>query len=145
MPSDGHKNIFRCKVNGVEWTPHCISDFFGCSAVDCQYYVGSRTIELVAIRENHDNSIDQGIKLVKYNAKIGLNEITYKSSVFSDLNNPSGCSSYIIDTSFYRSISIIEVDSLDYIISGTFEFTAVNSCSDTVKITDGYFDVNYRF
>ena len=145
MPADGHKNIFRCKVNGVEWTPHCVSGFFACSAVDCQYYKGSGTIELVAIRENHDNSINQGIKLVKYNAKIGFNEITYRSSVHSDLNNSSGCFLYIIDTSFNRSISIIEVDSLDYNISGTFEFTAINKCQDTVHITDGYFDVEYRF
>ncbi|MBK7344920.1 MAG: hypothetical protein IPJ06_18580 [Saprospiraceae bacterium] len=128
-----------------EWTPHCISDFFGCSAVDCQYYVGSRTIELVAIKENHDKSINQGMTLVKYNTNIGENEITYKSSVYSDLNNKSGCFSYFIDTSFTRTVSIIKVDSLDYIISGTFEFTAVNQCFDTVKITDGYFDLKYRF
>lgn len=76
MQSDGHKNIFRCKVNGVEWTPHCISDFFGCSAVDCQYYKGSKTISIRSIRRFESQQIDDGFILSKYGTEMGDNQIT---------------------------------------------------------------------
>jgi hypothetical protein len=146
MPStDGHKNIFRCKVNGVEWTPHCISDFFGCSAIDCQYYREDRAFEITVKREYSDGTIDQGLSFAKYNTVLGNNIITDKSIVFSDLNNPSGCFSYTIDSTLSRIFTLIEVDTIEFTIMGTFEFTAFNNCQDTVRITDGYFNVEYRF
>jgi hypothetical protein len=36
-----------------------------------------------------------------------------------------------------------KIDRTNYILSGTFEFSAVTENCDTVKITDGRFDVHY--
>lgn len=44
----------------------------------------------------------------------------------------------------YKGIlTVKKLDTINQIISGTFWFTAVNSNGDTVKITDGRFDVYY--
>ncbi|MCF8239086.1 MAG: hypothetical protein K9I85_13070 [Saprospiraceae bacterium] len=144
-PTDGHKNIFRCKVNGVEWTPHCISDFFGCSAIDCQYYKEDRAFAINAFNEDQGKKIDQSFGISKYNCLVGDNVITSKSSIYSDLIKFPGCRYYYIDTNMINIISIINIDSLNFFIEGTFEFTAISKCQDTVRITDGYFDVEYRF
>jgi hypothetical protein len=148
-PSDGHKNIFRCKVNGVEWTPHCISDFFGCSAIDCQYYKEDKSIEIQAIREFQDKSYDQYVGIYKYGVIIGDNIIQQSSGyVFSDQNKTNPCGYYVMDTSKLHRLTILGIDTLNSRIVGSFEFTAYDrngSCIDTVYITDGYFDVEYRF
>ncbi len=145
MPSDGHKNIFRCKVNGVEWTPHCISDFFGCSAVDCQYYKGSGTISIGAIRQFANKSIDDGLIIYKYGTQLGINQLTYKSEIYLNYNNKKGCKSYYLDTTVNRTIIVEQVDTFNYIIKGSFEFTGLNQCGDTINVTDGFFDLEYRF
>ncbi|MBK7344915.1 MAG: hypothetical protein IPJ06_18555 [Saprospiraceae bacterium] len=64
MHTDEHKNIFRCKVNGVEWTPHCISDpLFGCDAVDCQYYKEDKSIQ-ISSKVNIMTIIDQLLEFI---------------------------------------------------------------------------------
>jgi hypothetical protein len=54
-----HKDIFRCKVNGVEWVATCPSDgLFGCKPIDCQYYWrDTKGFEIGAIRRNDNKSI----------------------------------------------------------------------------------------
>ncbi|MCF8239089.1 MAG: hypothetical protein K9I85_13085 [Saprospiraceae bacterium] len=148
-PTDGHKNIFRCKVNGVEWTPHCISDFFGCSAIDCQYYKGSGTIEFHVLQQYEGHLTDQYISIYKYQAISGDNLIQKTSGYeYSDHAKVSPCGYYNLDTSKIRRLTILNIDTINHLIEGTFEFTAYDrniSCEDTVSITDGYFDVEYRF
>ncbi len=150
LPTDEHKNIFRCKVNGVEWTPHCISDpLFGCDAVDCQYYKEDKSIEISSISEYSDNSIDQFIRIYKYGVMIGENEIQKSSGYeFSNQNMPFPCGYYNMDTTKVHRLTILNIDTTNFTIEGSFEFDAIdwdNLCSDTVKITDGYFKLTYRF
>jgi len=40
-------------------------------------------------------------------------------------------------------INILRLDTINYIISGTFYFDAVNKEGDTIKVTDGRFDLKY--
>lgn len=147
-PEDYHKDIFRCKVNGVEWTPHCISDpLFGCDAVDCQYYwKDTKGIELSAVNRSSDNSEYQTMRFYTRPALPNqIHNIWYLSEEFTDWNKPSGCRFHDLDTTAIRRLTILEVDTVKYLIKGSFEFTAINECQDTVQITDGYFHVNYRF
>ena len=65
--------------------------------------------------------------------------------IYTDWNKPSGCRFHDLDTTAVRRLTILEVDTINYLIKGTFEFTAINECVDTVRITDGYFHVNFRF
>ncbi len=85
------------------------------------------------------------MRLYRYNSAIGINELQYSSKDYSDYLNEAGCISYGIDTSFVKRLTILKIDTVNYTVLGTFEFTVLNQCSDTVKIEDGYFDLEYRF
>ncbi len=50
-----------------------------------------------------------------------------------------------MDTTLVRRLNILEVDTVNFLIKGTFEFTTINECNDTMHITDGFFHVNFRF
>ncbi len=149
LPTDRHENIFRCKVNGVEWTPHCISDFFGCSAIDCQYYKVSGTIEIHVVQQFEGHLYDQYIGIYKYKAIVGDNLIQNTSGYeYSDHSKNTPCGYYSLDSTKVRRLTIVNIDTLNHIIQGSFEFTAFDrniSCVDTVQISEGYFDVKYRF
>ncbi|MCO6486587.1 MAG: hypothetical protein J5I41_12505 [Saprospiraceae bacterium] len=141
-----HKDVFHCKVNGEEWKAQCVSDpLFGCSAVDCLFYPPSSGVEFSAIRMNYDQSINQSIGFSKYSTIIGDNEIQFRLRAYKDWNKPSGCRFHDLDTISVRRLTILEVDTVNFLIKGTFEFTAINNCQDTMRITDGYFHVNFRF
>jgi hypothetical protein len=42
-------------------------------------------------------------------------------------------------------LTIIHLDTINQVVSGTFQFKAVSKIGDTVKITNGRFDVHYSF
>ena len=144
---DSHTDVFRCKVNGVEWTPNCISDpLFGCDAVDCQYYwKDTKGVEISAVNRSNDNSVYQSMSFSKYTTIMGENLIPLRKEAYKDWNNVSGCRFYDLDTTSTRSLTILEVDTINYLIKGIFEFSTINECQDTIRITDGYFHVNFRF
>jgi len=144
---DYHVDVLRCKVNGEEWVATCPgAGLWGCEPIDCQYYWKDiKSFEIFAIRKLHDNTVDQSIKLYIPKSTIGINEIVYFSRSFKDWNQPSGCRFYKLDTTQMNILNIISVDTSDYIIKGNFEYTAINDCNDTLRITDGFFHVSYRF
>lgn len=146
---EGHVDVFRCKVNGVEWTPNCISDpLFGCDPVDCLYYPPTQGVEFSVINISNDKSKNQSIGFSKYSTILGENEIPFRLRTYKDWNKNGNCGFYDLDTTSVRNLTILEVDTVKFLIKGTFEFTAIDhygDCNDTVRITDGYFDVNYRF
>ncbi|MEZ5032899.1 MAG: hypothetical protein R2787_16035 [Saprospiraceae bacterium] len=149
-PEEYHRDIFRCKVNGVEWTPNCISDpLFGCDAVDCQYYwKDTKTFEIGAVNKSFDGNVNQSIGIASSFAALGVNELGLSLREYKDWNKPGNCGFYDLDTTAVRRLTILEVDTVNYLIKGTFEFTAIDNygvCQDTVRITDGYFHVNFRF
>ena len=149
-PEEYHQDIFRCKVNGVEWTPNCISDpLFGCDAVDCQYYwKDTKTFEIGAVNKSFDGNVNQSIGIASSFAALGVNELGLSLREYKDWNKPGNCGFYDLDTTAVRRLTILEVDTVNYLIKGTFEFTAIDNygdCQDTVRITDGYFHVNFRF
>lgn len=146
-PSPYHKDIFRCKVNGEEWVATCPSDgLFGCQPIDCQYYwKDTKGFEIGAKRRTHDNSVYNSLGLYKLQSEIGDNVLTYTSSTYSDFNNSTGCKVYSLDTTSIRRLTIIEADTVKYLIKGTFEFTVFNKCMDTLRFTEGEFHVNFRY
>jgi hypothetical protein len=142
-----HKDIFRCKVNGVEWVATCPSDgLFGCEPIDCQYYwKDTRTISLGAVNVSNDKSVNKSIGLYKYKSMLGDNIMGLSMREYKDWNKPAGCRFHDLDTTAIRRLTILEVDTVKFLIKGTFEYTAINECQDTMHITDGYFHVNFRF
>jgi len=100
------------------------------------------------INQSFDKSTNQSIGFSKYSTIIGDNDIQFRLRAFKDWNKPGNCGFYDLDTSSARKLTILEVDTVNFLIKGTFEFTAMdhyNECKDTVRITDGFFHVNFRF
>ncbi len=54
------------------------------------------------------------------------------------------CSIYDLDTTKTNYIDVIHFDTLNKIASAKFEMTVCNPCNDTIRITEGRFDVKYR-
>lgn len=142
-----HTDVFRCKVNGIEWTPNCISDpLFGCDAVDCQYYwKDTKGFEISAVNISSDKSTNESVHFFVRPANLGNSEMIFLSREYKNWNNPSGCRFHNLDTTSNHMLTIIDIDTVKHIIKGTFEFSAINECQDTIRITDGYFHVNFRF
>ncbi len=132
-PEDYHKDIFR----------------FGCDAVDCQYYwKDTKTFEISAVNKSFDGNENQSIGIASVFAALGDNELGLSLREYKDWNKPGNCGFYDLDTTSTRRLTILEVDTINYLIEGTFEFTAIDhyeDCKDTIHITDGYFHVNFRF
>ncbi|MCO6485456.1 MAG: hypothetical protein J5I41_06720 [Saprospiraceae bacterium] len=146
-PDNWHKDVFRCKINGEEWKAQCVSDpLFGCSAVDCQYYwKDTKGFEIAGINRSIQNETYQSMSFSKYTTIVGDNLIPLRKEAYKDWNKPSGCRFHDLDTTSMRRLTILEVDTVNFLIKGTFEFTAINNCQDTMRITDGFFHVNFRF
>jgi len=69
---------------------------------------------------------------------ISLNQIASHAKY-----NSSNCSNQIIvtDTIVGGKLILLKADTINEIFSGTFEFTVVDSQCDTIKITNGRFDI----
>jgi hypothetical protein len=135
-------NIFRCKVNGVDWEPE--GGGLGFSGGNLDVYYESFFNNAIQIRASKDNdnvsqflSMFVGVDL----AVNGKSEIL-TNNVFVDYNS---CGNYFRDTTVFNFIKFIEIDSINNIAEGEFEFIGLNSdCPDTIKVTDGYFKAKYR-
>ena len=66
--------------------------------------------------------------------------LSAKVEVVTDINR---CSAFELDVNKIRQLTITRLDTNLHIISGTFEFTIFNQCSDTLKITKGRFDTKF--
>ncbi len=81
-------------------------------------------------------------------AKKGDNEIWYDPSPSGDIFTsygglifPRGCGTFRLDTLKTRRLTITKLDTVGVsVIAGTFEFTAFNTCGDTLRFTKGRFD-----
>ena len=79
------------------------------------------------------------------NYQVNSNDICYKRSRDTIIggNETSYSIPYYVDTTKTNLVKISRLDLTSGIVSGEFEFTAVNSnLQDTIKITQGRFDLN---
>jgi hypothetical protein len=138
--NDGdHINKFTCKVNGVFW-----------EAFPYQRDILGNDLQMsVSPTQYGSISADN----IKKNQTITFNlylKDASKDFVITD-NIPYGdygrkCVGYFLDTSSSRIVRITDHDKEKRIVKGTFAFRAidiVDSCKDTVTITDGFFDMHY--
>ena len=142
-PCEGcYTEVFRCKIDGVDFVPYCKSGpLFGCSAIDCQYYKKTKSIELVV----YNSKTKLNVQVRARPIYIGGNSLAPRKGAFQDWTNMKGCVFYDYDTISLGKLEIISIDTIKQIIKGEFEYDAINYCGDTVRIREGYFDVVYRF
>jgi hypothetical protein len=138
----GH-NIFACKVNGVNWiAKNSIYNRGGGIKNDTLEVWGSNPAttnfyELFNIRiNNYINNISTYL----------LSDTANRYAQFSTNNNcitVTGGFGIGRGKAFQGELKLSKVDVSDKIISGTFWFNIKTDFCDTLKITDGRFDIKY--
>jgi hypothetical protein len=137
-------NIFQCKVNGEDWGPEGNSTSIAGGNLAVYYTDFNKALQLTVSNDN-GNDINQAIIIFTYLTQEGFPNYKIRNrKPFIDFKN---CGNYYRDTTV-RNMNLInfsDIDSVNFIMEGTFEFEASNSdCGDTIRVTDGYFKAKYR-
>jgi hypothetical protein len=137
------KDTFGCLVNGKAWYTKSSTD------ATADYQLGS--LEFGGTIYEPSQSI--GISLSEHTGQPALGVGTYGListsiydpwvSFFVSINCYYGGSSLDREDTVSGSLTITKFDKVNYIISGTFEFTIAHSGCQTFTITDGRFDMHY--
>lgn len=137
-------NVMHAKVNGVAWqSKACWSCIAGGSGLSGSY---DDRINFGVKGQNNDQKISISINLRKLKA-IGTYELSSTDLDFGFVVNTSSSYNSFTTTSINMGIVIItKLDLVNKIISGTFQFTAEDekNPANTVKVTEGWFDITYR-
>jgi len=138
---------FGCLLNGKVWLP---SNSGALITLDCQYYRGLFLLSAGRVLKDPDVSqwFSSAIKPV-----YGGGTYYYKSS--PPLGGSPGASfSDDVKNSSYQTddkdslntyVTITKLDSTNRIVSGTFSFLFTKIGYDTVRITNGRFDMKYTY
>ena len=138
-------DIFACRVNGQNWiSKEGIYNING-GVSDTSFGVeGSRDISSIS-RE----VFIIGIKgfLVAQNSSYRLNDTATQFAEYFGVNvgcfAPNGSYSTIITRAYDGELKLTRVDTVKKILSGTFWFNIKTDYCDTMKVTDGRFDIGY--
>jgi len=138
------KTKFRCKIDGMDYTPYCEPDFiFGCTAVESQYYNDVKSLEIVSGNDKKGWTM----AISKYGIKIGQNKLSLNGGGVTNKNIEGNCGRYDLDTSRINILTILDIDTINSIIEGEFDFYVVDNCEgcgkETLHVTEGYFKINY--
>ncbi len=144
--SNNH-DILRCKINGENWTP-AGEGFDVISPVELNYYSDDGDLRLIAGNSTLNSNFKGAIVFHSQNISLGENSITENESNFYIQNNDNinECKYYgDLSPNFDNYVFVNQIDSINYFIKGEFQFSAINDCQDTIRVTEGYFDLNYFF
>jgi hypothetical protein len=140
---------FGCLINGQVFMPGGAQLSGGSLSSNYQFLNGGYYFRLVAVRGNGSNQTSVGL----FTDSLPIHEGDKLVLVNREKQKPYGLylgtGSSISDWKYETSIIyngelwIKKLDSVNQIVAGTFWFNAVNEKGDTVKITDGRFDVHY--
>jgi hypothetical protein len=145
-------NTFGCLLNGKVWIPKGKSSLFRPN-LNASYYPDNQGRFIVsAYQYNKDTDIEEriglsidtvlkGSGLRVYLPEVGRNQQT-QAIVFT-YNDPKDRYFISRDSGVYcwGNINLTRIDRENAIFSGTFMFTLKATGSDTIKITDGRFDI----
>ncbi|TYC08775.1 hypothetical protein ES677_14140 [Bizionia gelidisalsuginis] len=70
------------------------------------------------------------------------NDLTGKARYLIDPNPELGCH-YELEDSYEGSVIFSKIDTDNFIISGTFQFSSINDNCENIDVTSGRFDMQY--
>ena len=145
------KRTFGCLIDGMAWTPKA---GFVPPALNISYDEISGYFGLWALR-NLGNGLFQTVGIGGIFKTDGIYEIPFDSVLRSDTSSYCAVLSSIDPSTgmgnkeYWNTngtLIITKVDRATGIIAGTFEYDAYSpECDDTVRITQGRFDVRYKY
>lgn len=142
--------FFRCKVNGKEWRMNCnTQEPFGCNAYDTRYYHKTSNNFTAYIKNDEENSLigifGKNVREINTDYNLGANPGPI-ISFYLDKPYTDTCTSCYIDTSATSNIiQFTEIDTINYIVAGSFEFVGHDKCGKTVRVSDGEFRLRYTY
>jgi hypothetical protein len=137
---------FSCKINGERWTPKGDgggSVVFGSdSPVSARYSEFGDAILIFAVSNESESSGSINVA-----SKVLKSEGTFPILIGSPPVSGFLCNSYDVDTTKIHEVHVTEFNELDQKIKGTFQFTvfSTSTCTDTIIVTDGRFDLNFTY
>jgi hypothetical protein len=138
------KNTLGFLLNGQPWTPQGFNGTANLS-IDVDFSFNQGIFGISAYRlssgEHIGFGIEDSLNFVSFPNAFSLGKQTLYQFGFIANN----CFIDYYDTSVYRegSLTITKLDKINRIISGTFSATLYKPGCDTIKITDGRFDMKY--
>jgi hypothetical protein len=135
------EGTFGCKINGEVFLP--TPKPFD-SHLSVEYHAASNTFYVNA-RESVDNSYNRTFNLY-VNEVVGQGIYLFDNVKYRDHSEPCiptrGLDKDDLFLEDVNQIEILYFDAEERIISGTFQFTLINEeCQDTIRITEGRFDL----
>lgn len=128
------ENILGCLVNGKVFEANKPLDFLAPSTF-AEY-----NDTLVSIRANSD----VGSIAIYFIGEIGLNRtLTLDKTLFQRARYTHDDIDYLTSNGNIGELILINIDTINYFISGTFWFDAVNEVGEKVEIREGRFDIKY--
>jgi len=144
-------NTFGCLVNGQAFLPY-ESIFNSSSATQCNYqFFNHKYYVVISGTRNKDNSV-HSVGVYTDSLKISEGQkYVLKSRINGNASGDYFWAAAGGNNSLYRTnnsgnsgeLFISKLDSINQIMSGTFWFNAVDKIGDSVKVTDGRFDLRY--
>ncbi len=133
------KNTFGCLVNGKAWVAPTSTDAIAV------YQLGF--IQISGKRNKPFQQISMSI-YEKNNGELGT--MSYPLNKFPDSfadasfqkDDLTSCE-YESKNSLSGTVSLSKIDRTNYVVSGTFNFITISKGCDTLKITNGRFDIRY--
>lgn len=141
------KNIIGCKVNGVVWVSYVPINTSGDEAFKMGYDSTDGHFGINSWWIRYDRTKDENLRFESYlsDTIVGLYKIKFvRLAPNYIIWRPKIIVSYI-DTNSNNYIHINYHDKNKRIISGTFEFVAIDTTvnKDTIRFTEGRFDGKY--
>jgi hypothetical protein len=131
------KNTFGCLVNGKA--------LFNTNSMEMHAIYEGGGIQFGSGKE--DGSTDSYVNFVLLDPlstieEFSLINLPFHRAMFRNIVNGNTCW-YEYDDTYEGTLTFSKIDRINYIISGTFEFSTVTQGCDTIRITEGRFDMQY--
>jgi hypothetical protein len=147
-------NTFGCLLNGQAFVPNS-PHFLQAPVMQCNYvYLNGSYIFSASGAYSSSNSDGSDILITIRTDSLSIAEgetLNFKankpgnaSASYILLYATGGLNEYDTNSSISGQMTITKLDHEKYFVSGTFYFTAVNNKNDTVKVTNGRFDMPYQ-
>ena len=143
--------LFRCKYNGEEWTTrveYSLLGMYNPPQLESTFYKGYKGKDFLEIKARHynENNNDYQIINIYYSdiLKPGINKLTNYDDEF--IYERGIGKHFFLDPQFDNFLDISDIDTINHIIKGTFQFKADDKEKrHSAEITDGEFDIKIRF
>ena len=144
------QNSFSCRINGVDWKPEGGTNATGGiknpTIIVGKFYFDAIDIDaLKNIRDSKtgDDIVFEGIKFIVF-LDTNKPQILKGSTFYKYGPTNNGCSRFYSDSISTNMVKVLTLDTSKRIVKGIFEFEATSpTCNQTVKITNGNFEVKY--